>query len=60
MSTKACRDCGNLLAQNARGCPRCALNLEAENMIDRFIWRRVVPGVILIALVLIAWVYVFR
>ena len=60
MSTRACRDCGNLLKQNARGCPRCALNLEAENMIDRLIWRRVVPGVILIVLVLIAWVYLVR
>lgn len=60
MSTKTCRDCGNLLEQNARGCPRCAFNLEAENMIDRVIWRRVVPGVVLIALLLLAWVYVLR
>lgn len=60
MSTKACRDCGNLLDQNARGCPRCALNLEAENMIDGFIWRRVVPGVVLVALLLIAWVFLVR
>jgi hypothetical protein len=60
MSTMTCRDCGNLLEQNARGCPRCALNLEAENMIDRFICRRVVPGVILIALLLLAWVYLLR
>ena len=29
-------------------------------MIDRLIWRRVVPGVILIVLVLIAWVYLVR
>lgn len=60
MSTKTCRDCGNLLEQNARGCPRCALNLEAENMIDRFIWLRVVPGVVLVALLLIALVYLVR
>jgi hypothetical protein len=36
------------------------MNLEAENMIDRFIWLRVVPGVIIIALLLIAWVYLGR
>lgn len=60
MSTKTCRDCGNLLEQNARGCPRCALNLEAENMLDRFIWLRVVPGVVLVALLLIALVYLVR
>ena len=29
-------------------------------MIDRFIWRRFVPGVILIVLLLIAWVYLVR
>jgi hypothetical protein len=36
------------------------MNFEAENMIDRFIWRRVVPGVVLIALLLIGWVYLVR
>jgi RNA polymerase subunit RPABC4/transcription elongation factor Spt4 len=44
MSTKTCRDCGNVLEQAARGCPRCALNFDAENKIDRFIWRRFVPS----------------
>jgi hypothetical protein len=34
-----------------RGCPQCALNLEAEHMIDRFIWRRFVPGVILLTII---------
>ncbi len=52
-STINCRDCGNVLEHNARGCPRCALNLEAENMIDRFIWRRFVPCVIIVVLALI-------
>jgi predicted amidophosphoribosyltransferase len=59
-STKTCRDCGNVLAQNARGCPRCARNLEAENMIDRFIWRRFLPCLILVALGLVAIVYFLR
>jgi hypothetical protein len=44
-----------------RGCPQCALNLEAENMIDRFIWRRAVPGVILLTILAAgALVYLFR
>lgn len=60
MSARTCRDCGNVLQQNARGCPRCALNLEAENMIDRFIWRRFLPGVIVVALALVALVYFLR
>ena len=60
MSTKTCRDCGNVLAQDARGCPRCAMNFEAESMIDRFFWRRFVPGIIVIALLIVAFVYLLR
>jgi predicted amidophosphoribosyltransferase len=60
MSAKTCRDCGNVLEQTARGCPRCALNFEAENMIDRVILRRVVPGLFLVTLAVIALVYFLR
>jgi predicted amidophosphoribosyltransferase len=60
MSTRTCRDCGNVLEQDARGCPQCALNLEAENMIEQFIWRRLVPGVILVAFAVVAVVYFLR
>jgi predicted amidophosphoribosyltransferase len=59
MSAKTCRDCGNVLELEARGCPRCALNFEAENMIDRFIWRRFVPGLLLFAVVVVV-VYLLR
>lgn len=47
---KACRDCGYELDENARGCPRCARNIAAEQMIDRLIWRRLVPILIVILL----------
>lgn len=47
---KPCRDCGYELAANARGCPRCARNVEAEQMIDNFIWRRLVPLLIVFLL----------
>ncbi len=60
MSTRTCRDCGNVLEQTARGCPRCAMNIEAENMIERLIWRRFVPGVILVAFAVVALVYFLR
>lgn len=50
MSGEPCRDCGYLLEPTLRGCPQCALNVEAESMIDRFIWRLLVPGVIVLAL----------
>jgi hypothetical protein len=60
MSTKTCRDCGNVLAQTARGCPRCAMNIEAENMIERLIWRRLVPGMIVLVVAVVALVYFLR
>ncbi len=60
MSAKTCRDCGNVLEQTARGCPRCALNFEAENMIDRFIWRRLMPSVFLLALAVVALFFLLR
>ena len=60
MSGKTCRDCGNVLEQTARGCPRCALNFEAENMIDRFVWRRLLPGAILIATAAVVVVFLLR
>lgn len=57
---KACRDCGNQLELDARGCPRCARNVEAERIIDRFIWLRLVPLLILAVLVGAAAVYLLR
>ena len=51
MNEKPCRDCGYLLELNARGCPRCAMNVEAERMIERFIWRGLVPGVLLVVVI---------
>ena len=51
MNQKPCRDCGYLLQSNARGCPRCAMNVEAETMIERFVWRRLLPGVVAIAVI---------
>ena len=45
---KQCRDCRYELDVYARGCPRCAMNAEAEQMIERFIWRRLLPLLILL------------
>lgn len=60
MSAKTCRDCGNVLEHDARGCPRCALNFEAENMIDRFIWRLLVPSLLVLVVAVITLVYLLR
>jgi len=58
MTTKTCRDCGNELAQTARGCPRCAMNFEAENMIEQLFWR-VVASIIVVVLAFVALRYFF-
>ena len=50
MNPILCRDCGYLLDPKSRGCPKCAMNLEAERMIDRFVWRKLVPALILLAI----------
>ncbi len=61
MKSITCRDCGYVVDGDARGCPRCALNFEAENMIDRFIWRRIVPAlVLLVAAIAVLLIYLTR
>lgn len=45
ISSKACRDCGHMLPPNARGCPRCAMNVEAERMIGRAVAVFVIAAV---------------
>jgi predicted amidophosphoribosyltransferase len=57
---KACRDCGNQLEVNARGCPHCARNVQAEQMIDRFIWQRLVPLLILVVLIAAGAIFLLR
>ena len=58
---KPCRDCGHLLGPTERGCPRCAMNAEAERMIERYIWGRAVPIILIILLLAIAgWAYFLR
>jgi hypothetical protein len=47
MNLIPCRDCGNMIDPNSRGCTTCAMNLDAERMIDKF-----VLGGFIIALIL--------
>jgi len=51
MNPIVCRDCGRVLEAKVRGCPECALNFEAEEMIDHLIWRRILPAVVVLVLV---------
>jgi len=45
-----CRDCGEPVDLDSRGCPRCARNLDAERAIARFLrWLTALVAVVLIA-----------
>ena len=35
----------------------CALNLEAESMVDRFVWRRLFPALLIVGLAIIFAVF---
>jgi hypothetical protein len=48
MKVAACRDCGALVAVDARGCPRCARNLVAERMLAKYFWLVGVPALIVL------------
>jgi len=58
MGQSRCRDCGYLLNPTSRGCPKCALNLEAEGKVDRVFWRGIIPAIV--ALVIVVGVLLFR
>ncbi|HSE21154.1 MAG TPA: hypothetical protein VLB68_05830 [Pyrinomonadaceae bacterium] len=53
MSSRPCRDCGYLLEPERRGCPRCARNIEAENMIEKYFWLAFVPLVLILIAVMV-------
>lgn len=36
------------------------MNIEAEKMIERFVWRRLVPGLVIIALAIMGVIYLAR
>ncbi|HEX8179169.1 MAG TPA: hypothetical protein VF525_06445 [Pyrinomonadaceae bacterium] len=54
MKLEACRDCGALLAADARGCPQCARNVAAERVLARCVRLGALPALLLLlALVLL-------
>jgi len=52
----ACRDCGSMIESNSRGCQTCALNLEAERMIDRVV-RGSLAVILVTAIAVIIFLY---
>ena len=61
MQQMVCRDCGLTLPTGARGCPRCAWNLEVETKFDRLVLMVIIPSLVVLTIVLIAFaVYLFR
>ena len=60
MKLKPCRDCGALVPADARGCSKCARNLEAERMIARYFWGLLVPALVLITAAAVYLIYARR
>ena len=60
MKLIACRDCGHMLDPILRGCPRWALNLEAERMIDRIAWRVMIAVLLVLLVVASGILFYFR
>ena len=56
MKLEACRDCGETMRAGARGCRKCARNLEAERMLTKYFWIGGVP-VLLLLLCLVALLF---
>jgi hypothetical protein len=59
MNVIPCRDCGNMMDPNSRGCSRCAMNLVAERMFDRFVLFGIVLAAI-VAAVIVAFLYLWH
>ena len=55
-----CRDCGSPLDLTSRGCQTCALNLEAESMIDRFVFRLLLSLIAIVVIAAVIFVYLRR
>ena len=49
MNIVPCRDCGNMIDPSSRGCTNCAMNLDAERMIDKIVFYGLLVGGILTA-----------
>ncbi|HUS12661.1 MAG TPA: hypothetical protein VMZ30_19485 [Pyrinomonadaceae bacterium] len=56
MDLRPCRDCGTMIDPSSRGCSTCAMNLDAERMIARFVlWGLVLVAIV--AAVFVAFLY---
>lgn len=53
MKLEACRDCGEPVPADARGCWKCARNLEAERVVTRYVLLGVVAVLLLAAFVVL-------
>jgi hypothetical protein len=52
MGLTPCRDCGELLPDDAVGCTRCARNIEAERRVARSLgWALLVVVVFVVAII---------
>ncbi|HEV8368845.1 MAG TPA: hypothetical protein VGQ39_12905 [Pyrinomonadaceae bacterium] len=56
MNLIPCRDCGNIIDPNSRGCTTCALNLDGERMIDKVVLGGFILAVIVAAAIVLLFV----
>ena len=56
MNPIPCRDCGNMIDPSSRGCPTCAMNLDAERMIDKVVFGGLIFVITAAAIVFVLYV----
>lgn len=58
MSLIPCRDCGNMIDPSSRGCSTCAMNLDAERMIDKFVlYGLLLCGIVTAGLIVLLYLH---
>ncbi len=56
MNLIPCRDCGNMIDPSSRGCSTCAMNLDAERMIDKFVlYGLLLSGIVTAGIIVILY-----
>jgi len=55
-----CRDCGQMVPSDARGCPVCARNMEAERMLGKYFWGALALVIFVSVLILLGLLLIKR
>jgi hypothetical protein len=56
MNSFPCRDCGNMIDPRSRGCTTCAMNLDAERMIDKIVlYGLLLGGIVIVGIIVMLY-----